>query len=92
MRTLTTGGLEKDHVQELVRTVVRLQDNNIKPVKVFPKGIPRPDSVEVHAVLDRNNLASIVDVLRQIERVDSIRIFPKGIPVPDVFLAEIGLR
>jgi len=92
MRTLQFGGLNPENVTELVEIVVTIDRAGIRPVKVFPKGIPAPDGAWVQTVLDLSQVQTLLGLLQEIPRIDEVRVFPKGIPYPDTFIAEVGLR
>lgn len=92
MRSLRFGGLQEENLKELVGIVSRFSEAGLKPVKVFPKGIPAPDGAWIHTLLDFDRLQTLFELVRETGRIDTIRIFPKGIPIPDVYHAEIGIR
>jgi hypothetical protein len=92
MRTLQFGGLSSENIAELVEIVVKIHHAGIRPVKVFPKGIPAPDGAWVHTVLTSDQLQTLLVLVQEIPRIDEVRVFPKGIPFPDTFLAEVGIR
>jgi hypothetical protein len=92
MRTLQFGGLNPENVAELVEIVVTIERAGIRPVKVFPKGIPAPDGAWVQTVLDLSQVQTLLGLLQEIPRIDEVRVFPKGIPFPDTFIAEVGIR
>jgi hypothetical protein len=92
MRTLQFGGLSPENVAELVEIVVTIDRAGVRPVKVFPKGIPAPDGAWVHTVLTSDQLQTLLVLIREIPRIDEVRVFPKGIPFPDTFIAEVGIR
>jgi hypothetical protein len=81
--------LNREKVSELVGIVSKsLGDAELRP---FPKGIPWPDGILIHTVVQPDNLASIFDLLRSSGRIDSVTIFPRGIINPEVFVAEIEM-
>ncbi len=92
MRTLQFGGLNPENVAELVEIVVTIDRAGIRPVKVFPKGIPAADGAWVQTVLDLSQVQTLLGLLQEIPRIDEVRVFPKGIPFPDTFIAEVGIR
>ena len=91
MTTLSRSGMDREHLKELVQLVGSLHASGVRPVKVFPYGIPNPDGVEVHSILQPDALNALLGVLKN-PRIDTLRVFPKGIPVPDVYLTEIRMR
>lgn len=92
LAALKYSGLDKSNLSELVRIVNGFNEQGIKPNKVFPYGIPYPDGVRMHASLDRDQLGTLVDLLKKRLRIDRVRVFPKGIPFPDIFHVEIDIR
>lgn len=82
--------LDKGRASELVKLVSAQLGE--RPIRVFPKGIPWPDGIVVHTVVDRDILGKVFDLLGDQARIDSLKVFPHGIPNPDVFLAEIEMR
>lgn len=91
MTALRFGGLDRDNLQELVKATASFAEKGIRPIKIFPIGIPSPDGVEMHAIVTNDALQSLISILKN-PRIHTVRIFPKGIPVPDVFLTEIRIR
>jgi hypothetical protein len=91
-RALRLTGIDREHVKELTASVAKLREAGLRPVRVFPKGIPVPDGVWVHTLVKPDELERLASLLRDFELIDELRVFPKGIPRPDLFLAEIGLR
>jgi len=87
---LSGPSLEKAKVAELVGLVAEALGSE-SHVKVFPKGIPWPDGIVVHTVVNPGSLSGVVSLLQRSARIDSLRIFPRGIINPDVFLAEIEM-
>jgi hypothetical protein len=92
MRQLQHGGLDKEHLASIVKTLDGFQQQGLKIEKVLTKGIPRPDSVEVHSTLTAANLASIVDLLKRGGQIEQVIVFPRGIPVFENFLTQITVR
>jgi hypothetical protein len=88
---LSGPSLQKDKVAELVGLVSKALGTDTRRLKVFPKGIPWPDGIVVHTVVDPRSLSSLVSLLQGSARIDSLRIFPRGIINPEVFLAEIEM-
>jgi hypothetical protein len=92
METLRFGGLDKENLSEVVRIVSQLNAYGVKPLKVFPIGIPYPDGVAVHTILNHQTLAILSRIVVEVPRVSGIEIFPRGIPKPDQFITQIGIR
>jgi len=62
------------------------------PIKVFPKGIPFPDGVVVHTLVERGQLEEFIKLILEHPRIDGLKVFPRGIPVPEWFAAEVEFR
>lgn len=92
MQALKYAGLDKQNLAELVKITLELEAKGVRPVKVFPIGIPDPDGIEVHSTLDARALQSLLGSLQGLGRISHIRIFPNGIPTVDRFATEIGIR
>lgn len=89
MNALKFSGLDRNHLSELVSIVKNI---GLKPVKVFPYGIPVPDGVGIEVSLNAKGLGALVNRLDKIARIDKIDIFPKGIPYPQMFDAQIRIK
>src|SRR3954466_7356315 len=92
LAALKYSGLDKSNLSEIVQIVSGFHRQGLKPTKVFPYGIPYPDGVNVHLALNGNQLNVLLDILKNVQRIDRLKVFPKGIPFPDIFHAEIGIR
>jgi hypothetical protein len=92
VRVLQTSGITGDQLNELAKSVAKLNEAGLRPVKVFPKGIPVPDGVGVQAILTMGATERFLELLRDVPEIDEIRLFPKGIPLPDILQVEIGIR
>jgi hypothetical protein len=92
MNALRFGGLDRENLADIVRSVSVLEDFGMRAVKVFPLGIPATDGAQVHTILDAERLGNLIKALRELPRISGVRVFPKGIPVPDLFLTEIDFR
>ena len=89
---LTVAGLDKREVRSMVEVVSTAFGREAVPwLKVFPKGIPVIDGIAVHAILEKDNLGRLIDLL-QSPKIDAVRVFPRGIIDPQVFIAEIDIR
>lgn len=91
MESLKQGRIGTNQLAELVRRVGAIQKSGIKPIKVFPIGIPWPDGIMIETILDGSQLSKVNEILGM-EGIRSLEIFPKGIPKPDVFFAKIGVE
>ena len=89
IRRLSGPSLDAAKVAELVGIVSKnLEGAQLRP---FPKGIPWPDGILVHAVLDSRSLTGLFELLRTSEHIDAVRVFPRGILNPELFVAEIEM-
>jgi hypothetical protein len=91
MEHLKEGRIGTNQLAELVRKVGAIQNGGIRPVRVYPIGIPWPDGIMIEAILERNQLSQINEIILS-EGIRSMEIFPKGIPKPDIFFAKIGVE
>ena len=92
LRVLHAGGLAKDDLNELVRIAVTFHREGLRPVKVFPLGIPVVDGVEIHSILPANGvLALLQKILIETPRTTGVAVFPYGIPNPEMFQVNIRL-
>jgi hypothetical protein len=89
IRKLSGPSLDREKVSELVGIVSKSLGN--AELRPFPKGIPWPDGILVHAVLDAGTLTSLFELLRASEHIDAVRIFPRGIVNPELFVTEIEM-
>ena len=92
LAALRFGGLDKQNVTELVQVVSVLNREGIRPLRVFPIGIPAPDGVGVQTNLTLKGLRILVDLLAKIERINHVEVFPLGIPAIDQFMTRISVR
>jgi hypothetical protein len=91
MEYLKQGRIGSNQLAELVRKVGVIQSGGIRPIRIFPIGIPWPDGIMIEAILERNQLSQINEIMG-LEGIRSMEIFPKGIPKPDLFFAKIGVE
>lgn len=91
MELLSSGRLGRRQLASLVKKVSLIQKSGVRPIKVFPIGIPWPDGIVVETILEGNQLEKVNEIL-QLEGIRSLEIFPKGIPKPDIFFAKIGVE
>ena len=89
LNALKFGGLEKANLTELVSIVADLRTQGIRPVRVFPLGIPASDGIGIRTVLDLGGLQTLITALPKIQRLRSIEVFPLGIPRPDQFMTKV---
>jgi hypothetical protein len=92
MRELRYGGIDQDNLEDLVKIVAMIQKGGLKRLKVFPKGIPVPDSVRVSGIVDADGIAKLLGrILVETPRLGGVVVFPYGIPWPEIFRVEIDL-
>ena len=92
LRVLRTGNFEKEYLNELVRAAVEFHREGLRPVKVFPLGIPVVDGVEIRGVVAAKRLVSLLGkVLIETSRTAGVSVFPYGIPNPEIFRVNVRL-
>jgi len=92
LRVLRTGNFEKEYLNELVRAAVEFHREGLRPVKVFPLGIPVVDGVEIRGVVAAKSLVSLLGkVLIETSRTAGVSVFPYGIPNPEIFRVNVRL-
>ncbi len=92
LHELRFGGIEKENLEELVRIVADIQKGGLTRIKVFPKGIPAPNAVQVTGIVDAGAVTKFLgQVLTQTPRLGGVVVFPYGIPVPDIFRVNIDI-
>jgi len=92
LESLRFSGIESDNLQDLVRAVVEIQQTGLEGVKVFPRGIVAPDSLQVKAVLNPQQLQGFINSLViDMPRVRGVSIFPYGIVAPEAFGLEVEI-
>src|SRR5262249_30186681 len=90
LRELRFGGIDKDNLKELVGIVAGFHKAGLKRFKVFPKGIPVPDSLRVSGVVDAGDAIRILgEILTKTPRLVAVYSFPYGIPWPEIFRVNI---
>jgi hypothetical protein len=91
IQRLSGPSLDKAKVSELVGLLGEALGSDTTRLRVFPKGIPWPDGIIVHTVVNPRTLNGILKLLLTSPRIDTIRVFPRGIINPEIFLAEIEM-
>ena len=92
MQELRFGGLDQENLQELVGIVAGIQRGGLKSFKVFPKGIPRPDSLVVSGIVEAGEVHSVLgQILTQTPRLVRVDSFPLGTPFPEFFRLNIDI-
>lgn len=87
---LHRGQIDDDQVAEMVDAIHAVGIEKL-PHRVFPKGIPYPDGVEVDVVLKPNQFDVIRELL-SIGRIEKLEVFPYGIINPELFRARVEMR
>jgi hypothetical protein len=91
MEYLKQGRIGPNQLADLVRKVRVIRDGGIRPIRVFPIGLVDPDGIMIEAILDRNELSKINEILG-LKGIRSMEIFPKGIVDPEIFFTKIGVE
>jgi hypothetical protein len=92
LHTLRFGGLDKENLNELVSIVAGLRREGLERIKVFVKGIPVPEGLNLQAFVDAGRLSSILTrILMETPRLQGVSVFPYGIPRPEVFQISVEL-
>jgi hypothetical protein len=91
MEFLKQGRIGSNQLAELVRKVGMIQDRGVRPIRVFPIGLIYPDGIMIEALLERDQLSLINEIIG-LEGIRSMEIFPKGLPAPDKFHAKIAVE
>ena len=92
LNALKHSGMDKENLNELVNIAAGLQKGGLKTVRVFPKGIPVPDSLHVQGIIGSSELNTVLaSLLTKTPRLGGLRLFPYGIPWPEVFQVEVEL-
>ena len=87
---LRFGGIPKDRLDELVAVVAEIYQQGMTQVKIFPKGRPAVDSVEVSGLVSAGNLSSVLTgILTKVPRYTGVVIFPYGIVNPETFQVNV---
>ena len=89
---LRFGGIPKDRLDDLVSSVAEIYQQGMTQVKIFPKGKPAVDSVEVSGLISAANLSSVLTgILTNVPRLTGVVIFPYGILNPETFQVNVQL-
>jgi hypothetical protein len=92
MSEMRFGGIDKENLDELVRIVAGLRKGGLGKIRVFPKGIPYPNGVQVSGILEAGAVNKFLGrILTQTPRLGGIVIFPYGIPWPEIFRVNIDI-
>ena len=88
MRTRGSDLLAAKWTEHDLEQLVAVDNDGVKLVEYFPKGIPAPDGGWGTWHVKPDALATLIELLAQHKNVPGIWIFPKGIPRPELF--EVG--
>ena len=92
MHDLRFGGIDKENLEELVGIVAGIKKGGLGKIKVFPKGIPYPNGVQVSGIVEASVVSKFLGhVLTQTPRLGGIVVFPYGIPWPEIFRVNIDI-
>jgi hypothetical protein len=92
LHTLRFGGLDKENLNELVSIVVGLRKEGLERMKIFVKGIPVPEGLNLQAFVDPGHLSAILTrILMETPRLQGVSVFPYGIPKPEIFQISVDL-
>ena len=92
MQELRFGGIDQDNLKELVGIVAGIQRGGLKRFKVFPKGIPRPDSLGLSGIVDAGEVHRFLgEILTKTPRLSRLDLFPYGIPWPEIFRVNMDI-
>jgi len=87
---LIFGGISKQHVSELSSIVADIYQQGLTRIKIFPKGKPAVDSIEVSGIVDTANLGTVLTgILTNVPRYTGVVIFPYGIINPELFQVTV---
>lgn len=89
----TLKALPKADARAYAKQVADLHKSGLTRIRVFPKGIPVVDGVDVTAVLDRKDLDKLLPrLISQLPASGAVQVFPYGIPAPELFGVKIELK
>jgi hypothetical protein len=91
LHALRFSGMDKENLNELVRIVVELNRKGFGRVRVFPKGIPVVDSLEVQTLVDSSQIDLLTKIFTETPRLRGVSVFPYGIPNPEIFQVNVEL-
>ncbi|HLJ87823.1 MAG TPA: hypothetical protein VKZ53_13440 [Candidatus Angelobacter sp.] len=91
LQTLQFSGLQKESLNELVRTVAGIHGRGLNRFRLFPIGIPAVTGLQVQTLLEKNQLPLLEKILLETPQAQGIVIFPYGIPFPDIFQVNLTI-
>ena len=83
--------LPRAQARKIAAQIAHLQGSGLKRVRVFPKGIPAPDTIELRALIDKQNLLAVLSKIVARAPNRGVVVFPYGIPAVDTFEVRLDL-
>ena len=84
--------LPRAQARRIAAEIAKLQSSGLRTIRVFPKGIPAADTVELSALVDRQSLLGILSKLVAQSPNRGVVVFPYGIPAVDTFEVRLDLQ
>lgn len=93
MRELRFGGIDKDHLKELVSIVAGVQKAGLRRFRAFPKGTPPiVDSVSITGIVEAGEVNRLFsEILTKTPLLSKVELFPYGIPWPEIFRLNLEI-
>jgi hypothetical protein len=92
MDHLRFGTFKQDHLHELVNSVSALRSAGLSKVRIFPRGIPAHDGLQVSGILARDEIDNFFgNVFSKGHGISDIHVFPYGILWPEVFRVDLNV-
>ena len=88
----TLQSLPRAQARKIAAQIAQLQNSGLRTIRVFPKGIPTPDTVELSALIDRQSLLAILSKIVAQAPKRGVVVFPYGIPAVDAFEVKLDLQ
>lgn len=92
IHALKSPEFSSGHLKELVSMVHHYHKLVEGPIRVFPKGIPIPDSIRATFTAHPKAFVSLMERLSMDGRIVNLDVFPLGIPKPDLFQVTAEFR
>jgi hypothetical protein len=90
LQQLQHSGIEKDRLRELVTAVVGIH-SKLGGIRVFPRGLPAPDSLTLRAILTAPDIKELLDELLHKKLVGGIVVFPYGVLQTEAFQIDVSI-
>lgn len=92
LHSLRFGGMDKQHLSELVKVVAGIQQKGFRITKAFPTGIPPVVSgLRVTSLVSSAEFADFINkVVLETPEIVKMGVLTHGIPKPDIF--EVNLE